>query len=130
MPEHTIREETFCCGSGSGLNSEEVMDLRMRGGLPRANAVRWVADHHDVNRVACMCALDRAILPPLMNYWVPGVDVSGLHELVANALVMKDETQPRTMDLRQEDLEFPDPEPEEEIDESQAGEEQENGGDE
>ena len=125
MPEHTIREETFCCGSGSGLNSEEVMDLRMRGGLPRANAVRWVADHNDVNRVACMCALDRAILPPLMNYWVPGVDVSGLHELVANALVMKDETQPRTMDLRQEDLEYPDPEPEEE-----GGEEMENGGEE
>ncbi len=29
--------------------------------------------------------------------------VSGLHELVANALVMKGEI-PRTMDLRQEDL--------------------------
>lgn len=125
MPEHTIREETFCCGAGSGLNSEEVMNLRMRGGLPRANAVRWVADHNDVNRVVCMCALDRAILPPLMNYWNPGVDVSGLHELVGNALIMKDEQQPRTMDLRQEDLEFPDPEPDEE-----AGEEQENGGEE
>ncbi len=78
-----------------------------------------------------MCALDRAILPPLMNYWVPEVDVSGLHELVANALVMKDEEQPRTMDLRQEDLEFPDPEPEEAPDEApeEAAGEQENGGD-
>lgn len=123
MPEHTIREETYCCGAGSGLNSEEVMDLRMRGGLPRANAVRWVADHNNVNRLVCMCALDRAILPPLMNYWVPEVDVSGLHELVANALVMKDEQQPRTMDLRQEDLEFPDPEPEEAPEEA-AGEQE------
>jgi hypothetical protein len=32
------------------------------------------------------------------------VTVSGLHELVANALVMKDETAKRTMDLRQEEL--------------------------
>ena len=51
--------------------------------------------------------IDRAALPPLVDYWVPGVTVSGLHELVANALVMKGEI-PRTMDLRQEDLPFPD----------------------
>ena len=92
------------------------MDQRLRGGFPRANALRFVHDHNDVNWMACMCALDRAALPPLVNYWVPGVTVSGLHELVANALVMKDETQPRTMDLRQEDLPFPDPEPEENAD--------------
>ena len=60
--------------------------------------------------MACMCALDRAALPPLVNYWVPGVTVSGLHELVANALVMKGEI-PRTMNLRQEDLANPDPDP-------------------
>lgn len=89
MPEHTIREETFCCGSGSGLNTEEIMDIRMRGGFPRANALRYVADKHNVNWMACVCALDRAALPPLTEYWVPEVTVSGLHELVANALVMK-----------------------------------------
>src|SRR4030066_1961551 len=32
MPENTIREQTFCCGSGSGLNASEDMELRMRGG--------------------------------------------------------------------------------------------------
>ena len=112
MPEHTIREETFCCGSGSGLNTEEIMDIRMRGGFPRANALRYVADKHNVNWMACVCALDRAALPPLTEYWVSEVTVSGLHELVANALVMKGEI-PRTMDMRQEDLPFPDPEPEE-----------------
>ena len=31
MPENTIREQTFCCGSGSGLNAGENMELRMRG---------------------------------------------------------------------------------------------------
>ena len=112
MPEHTIREETFCCGSGSGLNTEEIMDIRMRGGFPRANALRYVADKHNVNWMACVCALDRAALPPLTEYWEPQVTVSGLHELVATALVMKGEI-PRTMDMRQEDLPFPDPEPEE-----------------
>lgn len=103
MPEHTIREETYCCGAGSGLNTEEIMELRMRSGMPRGNALRYVQQKYGVNHMACVCAIDRATLPPLANYWAPGVTVSGLHELVANALVMKGE-QKRTMDLRQEDL--------------------------
>ncbi len=103
MPESTIRENTFCCGSGSGLNTEEIMDLRLRGGLPRANAVKYVHEKHGVNMLSCVCAIDRAVLPPLMDYWVPGVDVCGLHELVGNALVMEGEIE-REMDLRMEDL--------------------------
>lgn len=99
MPPNTIREQTFCCGSGAGLNAGENMELRMRGGLPRANAVKYVRDKYGVNMVCCICAIDRAALPTLMDYWVPGVMVTGLHELVANALVFEGE-QPRTTDLR------------------------------
>jgi hypothetical protein len=79
------------------------MELRMRGGLPRANAVKSVHEKYDVNMLANICAIDRAALPPLMQYWVPGVDVCGTHELLANALVMKGEKK-RTQDLRLEDL--------------------------
>ena len=38
-----------------------------------------------------------------MNYWVPGTEVSGLHELVGNALIMDGEIE-RTLDLREEPL--------------------------
>jgi len=103
MPAGTTREQTFCCGSGSGLNTDEIMELRMRGGLPRANAVKWTQEKFDTNMLACICAIDRAVLPPLMNYWVPGVGVTGVHELVGNALVMEGETE-RTTDLRGEPL--------------------------
>ncbi len=103
MPENTIREQTFCCGSGSGLNTEEIMELRLRGGMPRGNALRYVQEKHGVNTMSCICAIDRATLPPVADYWAPGVGITGLHELVANALVMKGEHK-RTMDLRQEDL--------------------------
>ncbi|MBI3353543.1 MAG: (Fe-S)-binding protein [Nitrospirae bacterium] len=99
MPENTIRERTFCCGSGSGLNAGENMELRMRGGLPRANAVRYVHERHGVNLLANVCAIDRAALPALMDYWVPGVKVAGVHELLGNALIMKGEKE-RTTDLR------------------------------
>lgn len=103
MPENTIREQTFCCGAGSGLNTDEIMEIRMRGALPRGNALRYVQEKHGVNTLATICAIDRATLPPLADYWAPGVTVYGVHEMVANALVMKGEHE-RTMDIRQEDL--------------------------
>jgi Fe-S oxidoreductase len=99
MPENTIKEQTFCCGGGAGLGNDENMEMRMRGGLPRANAVKYVREKHDVNLLTCVCAIDRATLPPLMDYWVPGVQVAGVHELVGNALVMEGEND-RAKDLR------------------------------
>ena len=56
-----------------------------------------------MNRLACICAIDRATLPPLCEYWAPGVDVSGVHELVGNALIMEGEGE-RTNNLRGEPL--------------------------
>ncbi len=103
MPENTIREQTFCCGSGAGIGTDENLEVRLRGGLPRANAVKHVRDTFGVNLVACICAIDKATLPPLLEYWSPGVEVAGVHELVGNALVMKGEKE-RTADLRGEPL--------------------------
>jgi Fe-S oxidoreductase len=103
MPDNTIREQTFCCGAGAGLGNDENMEMRLRGGLPRANAVKHVRDKHGVNILLCMCAIDKATLPPLMHYWAPGVEVGGIHELVANALVMTGGKE-RTTDVRGEPL--------------------------
>jgi Fe-S oxidoreductase len=103
MPESTIREATYCCGGGAGLGNDENMEMRMRGGLPRAHAVKYVHEKYGVNRLTCICAIDRATLPPLMEYWVPEVNVSGVHELVGNALIMEGEKE-RTDNLRAEPL--------------------------
>jgi len=103
MPANTIREQTFCCGSGSGLNAGEDMELRMAGGLPRANAVKYVHESKGVNTLATICAIDRAALPDLMSYWVPEVEVTGVHEMVGNALILPGENE-RETDLRGEPL--------------------------
>jgi Fe-S oxidoreductase len=105
MPENTIKEQTFCCGGGSGLNTEEIMDVRMRGALPRANALKYVEKKHGVNTLSCVCAIDRATLLALTQYWTPGVEVSGVTELVANALIMDGENEVRDMDLREDPYE-------------------------
>jgi hypothetical protein len=84
------------------LNTEEIMDVRMRGALPRASALRHVQEKHDVNTLACVCAIDRATLLALTQYWAPGVNVAGVTEMVANALVMDGEKEVRDHDLRDE----------------------------
>jgi hypothetical protein len=53
--------------------------------------------------MTCVCAIDRATLIPLADYWAPGVKITGLHELVGNALILDGEGE-RTMNLRQEPL--------------------------
>ncbi len=75
----------------------------MRGGLPRANAVKYVKEKHDVNMLSCVCAIDRATLLGLMEYWNPEVGVCGVSELVGNALILDGEKE-RDQDLRFEPL--------------------------
>lgn len=99
MPEGTIRENTFCCGSGAGLGTDENLEMRLRGGLPRGNAVKYVRDNNGVNILLCMCAIDKATLPAVCDFWAPGVQVGGVHEMVGNALIMTGEKE-RTKDLR------------------------------
>lgn len=103
MPENTIKEKTFCCGSGAGLGADENLEMRLKGGMPRAMAVKYVKERYGVNMVACICAIDKAALPPLLEYWTPGVEVCGVHELLGNALVMKGEKK-RETNLRGEPL--------------------------
>jgi Fe-S oxidoreductase len=103
MPENTIREQTFCCAGGAGLGNDENMEMRLRGGLPRGNAVKYVQEKHGVNLLSCICAIDRATLQPLVEYWAPGVGVSGVHELVANALIVDGEPE-RINNMRGEPL--------------------------
>jgi Fe-S oxidoreductase len=103
MPENAIREQTFCCGSGAGLGNDENLEMRLRGGFPRGNALRTVKERHDVNTLACICAIDKATLPALADYWVGDIDIAGVHELVGNALILRGEHK-RTMTMRSEPL--------------------------
>ncbi|HID44095.1 MAG TPA: (Fe-S)-binding protein, partial [Archaeoglobaceae archaeon] len=99
MPEHTIRDKTYCCGSGGGLLTDEIMELRMRGGMPRAMAAKYVHEKYGVNVMANICAIDKAAFPALMEYWKIPVEIAGVHEFLGNALIMKGEKE-RETDLR------------------------------
>jgi len=99
MPDHSIREKSYCCGSGAGLLADELMELRMRGGMPRAMAIKYVHEKYGVNHLTAACAIDRAAFPTLLKYWRLPVQMGGITELVANAMVMEGEIE-RDTDLR------------------------------
>ena len=51
MPENTIKEQTFCCGSGSGVGTDENMEMRLRGGLAQGECCKICA-----RKTWCKCA--------------------------------------------------------------------------
>jgi hypothetical protein len=109
MAEDTIREKTFCCGAGAGLGNDENMEMRMRGGMPRAMAVRDVVQKHGVTAGLHLRhrSGDAAAAHGLLGAGRCG---DGVHELLGNALVMKGEKE-RTTDLRATRYQPPHPDP-------------------
>ena len=83
MDPNTNRERTYCCGAGAALLTDEVMELRMKGGGPKAMAVK----ESGANFVALICAICKANYPHLMNYWKINAKIGGVHEMLGNALV-------------------------------------------
>ncbi len=45
MPQDTIHEATFCCGGGGGLLTDDLMELRVKGALPRMEALKHVVEN-------------------------------------------------------------------------------------
>ena len=62
--------------------------------------------------MTAMCAIDRATLQTVADYWAPGVKIAGISELVANAMIMKGE-KPRKLNFRLEPV-WGDPDEDEE----------------
>ena len=91
MADGTTREQTFCCGGGGGLLTDDLLDLRVKGSLPRMEALQQVADEHGVNFMACICAICKAQFTKVLPYY--GFDrrmVGGVHQLVSNAIRLGD----------------------------------------
>ena len=53
--------------------------------------------------MATICAIDKATLDALVKYWVPEVEIGGIHELVGNAIEMEGQNE-RETNLRGEPL--------------------------
>ncbi len=105
---HIISEQIDVISSRNELGAvyaslEESFTQMFRISLNFRKFIPGSRDKHRVNMLACICAIDRAAFPALMEYWAPEVGVTGVHELLGNALIMDGEKE-RTQDIRGEDL--------------------------
>jgi Fe-S oxidoreductase len=87
MAPDTTREKTFCCGGGGGLLTDELLDLRVKGALPRMESLRAVADENGVNFMATICAICKAQFTKVLPYYGFKMNmVGGVHQLVSTAI--------------------------------------------
>ncbi|PKO74326.1 MAG: reductase, partial [Betaproteobacteria bacterium HGW-Betaproteobacteria-15] len=91
MAPGTIHESTFCCGGGGGLLTDDLLELRVKGALPRMEALKNVVDEHGVNFMATICAICKAQFSKVLPQY--GFDMSmvgGVHQLVSKAIRLGD----------------------------------------
>ena len=91
MASDTIGEQTFCCGGGGGILTDDLIDIRVKGALPRMEVLQQVVDENGVNFMATICAICKAQFTKVMPIY--GFDrrmVGGVHQLVSNAIILGD----------------------------------------
>jgi Fe-S oxidoreductase len=87
MAPGTTHEATFCCGGGGGLLTDDLLELRVKGALPRMEALKQVADRDGVNFMTTICAICKAQFSKVLPYY--GFDMSmvgGVHQLVSKSI--------------------------------------------
>jgi len=90
MNPDTIREKTFCCGGGGGILTDELIDIRIKGAMPRMQAYKAVKDSNGVNFLALICAICKAQFTKILPYYGYDMEeVGGVHQLVGRAIVLK-----------------------------------------
>jgi Fe-S oxidoreductase len=89
MAPETIGEGTFCCGGGGGLLTDDLIELRVKGALPRMQALKRVIEEHGVTHMAAICAICKSQFTKVLPYYGLGMDmIVSVHQLVGKALVL------------------------------------------
>ena len=90
MAPDTIREHTFCCGGGGGLLTDDLLELRVKGAMPRAQALQHVIEDYGVTHMAAICAICKSQFTKVLPMYGMGMDmVVSVHQLVGDALILE-----------------------------------------
>ncbi len=99
MDDDTIHDATFCCGGGGGLLTDDLMEIRVKGAMPRMQALKKVTEEHGVTNLAAICAICKSQFAKTLPYFGFRMDqIVSVHQLVSNALVMKGSEQEAELD--------------------------------
>lgn len=99
MDSKTTKEATFCCGGGGGLLTDDLMEIRVKGVLPRATAFKSVVENEGVTHMAAICAICKSQFTKTLPYYGFTMDqIVSVHQLVSDALVMTGSEQEAELD--------------------------------
>ena len=88
MAPGTTHEATYCCGGGGGLLTDDLVELRVKGALPRVQALSQVIEDHGVTHMAAICAICKSQFSKVLPYYGLDMDmIISVHQLVGDALV-------------------------------------------
>jgi len=91
MPTDTTREKTYCCGGGGGLLTDDLLELRVKGALPRMEALKYVVEEHGVTNMAAICAICKSQFTKVTPFYDLPMDmIISVHQLVGDAIVIGD----------------------------------------
>jgi Fe-S oxidoreductase len=95
MDADTIHDATFCCGGGGGLLTDDLMEIRVKGAMPRMTALKKIVDEDKVTTLVAICAICKSqFIKTLPYYGMQMYMMHSLHQLVSSALVMQRLTEP------------------------------------
>ena len=55
------------CGGGGGLLTDDLLELRVKGSLPRMEALKDVVENHGVTHMAAICAICKSQFSKVMQ---------------------------------------------------------------
>ena len=88
MDDESINEKAFCCGGGGGLLTDDLIELRVKGALPRMEALQRVINEHGVTHMAAICAICKSQFSKVLPIYGFDMDmIVSVHQLVGDALV-------------------------------------------
>jgi len=94
MPKATIKASTFCCGGGGGLLTDDLIELRIKGAMPRMQALKKSQENDGVNTLAAICAICKSQFSKVLpNYDFDPYMIVSVHQLVSDAIVLSDKSQ-------------------------------------
>ncbi|MEK7711844.1 MAG: (Fe-S)-binding protein, partial [Pseudomonadota bacterium] len=87
MSPETTQEATFCCGGGGGLLTDDLLELRVKGAMPRMQALKQVVEENGVTHMAAICAICKAQFTKVLPYYKYQMDmIQSVHGLVSKAI--------------------------------------------
>jgi Fe-S oxidoreductase len=90
MAPETIHDSTFCCGGGGGLLTDDLIELRIKGALPRMEALKNVIADKGVTHMAAICAICKSQFTKVLPYYGMTMDqIVSVHQLVSNAIILE-----------------------------------------